>query len=166
MKDKLGFRKKLEAIRSRAAVMLGFASTPEEAMETSQAVPKIVFVSDAQDYKTVTGRIIKKNEIDFVARIMSMGTLHKAYAVTGAVCTAGAAKIEGSVVSEMVKDISRENIRMGHPGGIIEVQPKIEKQGTSYYYAEAILGRTARRLMEGYVLVPEKYFKEENANNE
>jgi 2-methylaconitate cis-trans-isomerase PrpF len=152
-------RKKLEAIRSRAAVMLGFASTPEEAMETSQAVPKIVFVSEAQGYETVTGRIVQKDEIDFVARIMSMGTLHKAYAVTGAVCTAGAAKIEGTVVYEMVKDINRKNIRMGHPGGIIEVQPVVEKKENAYHYKEAMLGRTARRLMEGYVLVPEKYFK-------
>jgi 2-methylaconitate cis-trans-isomerase PrpF len=128
-------------------------------METSQAVPKIVFVSEAQGYETVTGRIVQKDEIDFVARIMSMGTLHKAYAVTGAVCTAGAAKIEGTVVYEMVKDINRKNIRMGHPGGIIEVQPEIEKKGNTYNYAEAMLGRTARRLMEGYVLVPKKYFK-------
>lgn len=152
-------RAKLEAIRSRAAVMIGLASTPEEAMETSQAVPKIAFVSEAQGYKTVTGSVVLKDEIDFVARIMSMGTLHKAYAVTGAVCTAGAAKIEGTVVYEMVKDINRKNIRMGHPGGIIEVQPKIEKKGNVYNYAEAMLGRTARRLMEGHVLVPEKYFK-------
>jgi 2-methylaconitate cis-trans-isomerase PrpF len=159
-------RAKLEAIRSKAAVMIGLASTPEEAMETSQAVPKIAFVSEAHGYKTVTGRVIQKDEIDLVARIMSMGTLHKAYAVTGAVCTAGAAKIEGTVVHEMLKDISRENIRIGHPGGIIEVKSKIEKKGNTYNYTEAVLGRTARRLMEGYVCIPEKSFKEENANNE
>jgi methylitaconate Delta-isomerase len=158
-------RAKLEVIRSRAAVIIGLASTLEEAMEISQAVPKIAFVSEAHGYKTVTGRVIQKDEIDFVARIMSMGTLHKAYAVTGAVCTAGAAKIGGTVVHEMLKDINRKNIRMGHPGGIIEVQPKIEKKGNTYNYKEAIIGRTARRLMEGYVCVPEKYFKEENANN-
>jgi 2-methylaconitate cis-trans-isomerase PrpF len=35
---------------------------------------------------------------------------------------------------------------------------ELKRQGNDYIYSEAILGRTARRLMEGYVPVPEKYF--------
>ncbi len=151
-------RANLEAIRSKAAVMIGLASTPEEASEISQALPKIAFVSRPQEYKTVTGSIAKKNQMDLVGRIMSMGALHKAYAGTGAICTAGAAKIEGTLVNEMVKDSDKkENIRIGHPGGVIEIGAQVKKMGNTYEYLEAIVGRTARRLMEGYVCIPEKY---------
>jgi len=152
--------KKVEAIRSRVAVMLGLASSREEASEISQDVPKIAFVSEAQDYKAVTGEIIQKDEMDLVARIMSMGTLHKAYAATGAICTAGAAMIEGTVVHEMLKGIGlkAKEIRLGHPGGIIPIGAIIEKKEGAYEYREAVLNRTARRLMDGYVYVPKKYF--------
>jgi 2-methylaconitate cis-trans-isomerase PrpF len=153
-------RTRIEAIRSRGAVMLGFASTPEEASEKSQAVPKIAFVSAPQKYTTVTGRSMKKTEVDIVARIMSMGTLHKAYAVTGAICTAGAARIEGTVVHEMLarNAMKKKEVRLGHPGGRIEVGVDIGKEGNKYAYKEAVLQRTARRLMDGCVYVPEKAF--------
>ena len=49
-------------------------------------------------------------------------------------------------------------IKIGHPGGIIEVGAIIEEKDGNFHYEEAVLGRTARRLMEGYVLVPDKYF--------
>jgi len=153
-------RERLEAIRSRVAMMLGLASSPKEASEISQDVPKIAFVGRSQDYKAVTGKGIHKDEIDIVARIMSMGSLHRAYAVTGAICTAGAARIEGTVVNEMLdKNVVRgRQIRLGHPGGIISVGAVIERAGNTYEYREAVVGRTARRLMDGYVYVPEKYF--------
>ena len=152
-------RKTIEAIRGRAAVMIGLASTPEEAGESSQAVPKIAFVSEPQDYETVTGRTIGKGEIDITARIMSMGTLHKAYAATGAICTAGAAKIEGTVVHEMARKNNGDDVRLGHPGGVITIGARVEKTAEGYQYLEAVLGRTSRRLMEGCVCVPEKYFQ-------
>ena len=139
--------------------MIGMASSPEEASEKVQAVPKIVFVSRSQDYQTVTGKMIRKSEIDLVGRIISMGALHKAYAGTGVICTAGAAKIKATVVNEMFGgEDQSETIRIGHPGGIMEIDVKVERNGNAYEYVEAVIGRTARRLMEGYVFVPEKYF--------
>jgi 2-methylaconitate cis-trans-isomerase PrpF len=154
-------RKRLERIRSTVAVMLGLASSSQEASEISQDVPKIAFVSEPQDYQAVTGKVIRKDEIDVVARIMSMGTLHKAYAATGAICTTGAAKIDGTIVNEMIGEtaLNREEIRLGHPGGVIPVGVKLEKKGSTYEYEEATIGRTARRLMDGYVYVPERYFQ-------
>ena len=153
-------RMKLENIRSRAAVMIGLARSPEEASERSQAVPKMAFVSEPQEYKNVTGQVTQKGEIDLTARIMSMGTLHKAYAGTGAICTAGAARIEGTVVHEVLSRsaLGMSQIRLGHPGGVMTVGVEIEKKGNTYNYKEAVLSRSARRLMEGYVYVPEKYF--------
>ena len=83
-------------------------------------------------------------------------------AVTGAICTAGAAKIEGTVVYEMLyeESRSREKVRLGHPGGIITVGTVMDKDGDAYHYREAIVDRTARRLMGGYVYVPERHFFE------
>jgi len=153
-------RKKLEAIRSSAAVRLGFATTAEETTQRSRSVPKIAFVAPSQPYTDLCSRVVEKENIDLVARIMSMGTLHKSYAVSGAIATIGAALIEGTVVNEMLnsENTTKEILRIGHPGGIIEVGAKIKKQGNAYEYKEAIVIRTARRLMEGNVLVPEKYF--------
>ena len=153
-------RERLEAIRSRVAVMLGLASSPDEASQISQDVPKIAFVSTSQHYKTVMGTSVRKEETDMVARMMSMGTLHKAYAVTGAICTTGAAGIEGTVVNEILGKyaIEGKEIRLGHPGGIISIGAVVEKRGATYEYKEAVVGRTARRLMDGYVYVPEKTF--------
>lgn len=154
--------RKLQVIRSYAAVMIGLAKTPEEAAEYSPAVPKIAFVCEAKKYKAIAGRLITTADIDLVARIISMGKLHRAFALTGAICIAGAAKIEGTVVNQIMNEagLSREEIRIGHPGGILPVKPLIEKRDGDFYYVEAIAGRTARRLMEGLVLVPEKAFSQ------
>ena len=121
----------------------------------------MAFVSEPHDYTAVTEKNISKDDIDIVGRIMSMGTLHKAYAATGAICTTGAAKIEGTVPYEMLNEtgLAAKEIRLGHPGGIIPVAPETEKKGNGYEYKEAVLGRTARRLMDGYVYVPERYFQ-------
>ncbi len=154
-------RQRLEAIRSKGAVMMGLADSPEEATRVSQDVPKIAFVSEPQIYQTVTGRTVEKEQIDLVVRIMSMGTLHKAYAVTGAICTAGAAGINGTVVQKSLLEdsLETEEIRLGHPGGVLSLQAKLEKRGNGYDYKEAILARTARRIMDGSVYVPEAYFQ-------
>ena len=153
-------RSNLEAIRSHAAALIGLAPTPEEASRTSQAVPKVAVVAPAQAYRTTGGENIENSQIDFLARIMSMGTLHRSYGVTGAICTVGAAMIEGTVVNEVLGPQISENpmLRLGHPGGVIEIGAVLQKNGGMWIYREAVLGRTARRLMEGYVLVPKKYF--------
>jgi len=117
-------------------------------------------VSEPQAYETVDGRRISKEDIDIVGRIMSMGTLHKAYAGTGAICTAGAARIKGTVVNEVFAgDPEKEHIRIGHPGGIMPVSARVSQKGGTVEYEEGIIYRTARRLMEGYVCVPEKYLR-------
>jgi 2-methylaconitate cis-trans-isomerase PrpF len=153
-------RAKLESVRTIAAVRIGLASTPEEASRLSQAVPKITFVSPSQPYKTLGGIDISANQIDLTARIMSMGTLHKSFAVSGAISVVGAVMIKGTVVQELVnqKNINSSVFRIGHPGGMIEVGAIVDTKNNTYEYKEAILGRTARRLMEGHILVPEKFF--------
>ncbi len=148
----------LESIRCAVAVEIGIAETIEEATQRSQAVPKIAWVSAPKSYQTLGGKAVDVAEVDFVARIMSMGTLHKSFAVSGAVAAAGAARIPGTVVHDLMSPEAgkKEIMRLGHPGGIIEMGAVVEETGGNFNYKEAILGRTARRLMEGCVLVPEK----------
>lgn len=154
--DTPAVRSRLEAIRSHAAVMIGLAASPEEATQKTQAVPKMAVVSPPQSYPATNKEMIDGSAIDFTARIMSMGSLHRSYAVTGAICTVGAAMIPGTVVHDVLgADImDKPLIRLGHPGGIIEIGAVMEKSGVGFIYTEAIVGRTARRLMEGYVRVP------------
>jgi len=154
-------RAKLEAIRSRAAVLIGLASSPAEASQRSQSVPKIAFLSAPRQYETVDGQLIKTDQIDMVARVMSMGALHKALAVSCAVAAAGAAAVSGTIMDSILDPArsGQDQFRLGHPGGVFEVSSLIEKNGEDYKYVEASFGRTARRLMEGYVLVPEGSFK-------
>jgi 2-methylaconitate cis-trans-isomerase PrpF len=99
------------------------------------------------------------------AHMMSMGTLHKSFAVSGAVAAAGAAGIPGTVVHDLMSPEAskKEIMRLGHPGGIIEVGAVVEKAEGDFNYKEAILGRTARGLMEGHVLVPETYANQDSS---
>ena len=153
-------QKTLETIRCKAAVLIGLAASEEEATQRSQAVPKVAFVSAPQPYTATGGQTIATEDVDIVGRIMSMGTLHRSYAVSGGIATAGAATINGTVVYDLLPAMARQQelLRIGHPGGVIEVGAVIEKEGERYVYQEAVIGRSARRLMEGYVLVPEGQF--------
>jgi 2-methylaconitate cis-trans-isomerase PrpF len=155
-----GVRKILETLRCMAAVLIGLAASEQEATEKCQAVPKIAFIAKSQSYCTTGGQEIRAAEVDIVARIMSMGTLHRSYAVSGGISTVGAAMIPGTVAYDLVSDESRTKdlLKIGHPGGIIDIGAVIEKDGNEYVYKEAAVGRTARRLMEGAVFVAEKLF--------
>lgn len=149
--------RKLEVIRSHAAAMIGVASSPEEATPN---LPFIAFVCKAKEYKTLSKQLVEPQDIDLVAGMISTGKLHGAYPATGAICTAGAAKIDGTIVNQAMNEASlfKDEVRIGHPAGIITVKVVIEKNKNDFHYVEASIGRTARRLMEGYVLVPNKYF--------
>lgn len=151
----------LEAIRCQAAVRLGITSTEEDAARRSQAVPKVAMVAPSGTYTALNGRTVEAGEVDLLARMMSMGTLHRSYAVSGAVATAGAAIIPGTVVYDLVagKSRAKDLLRIGHPGGVIDVGAVITTQSAVCVYKEAVLARTARRLMEGSVLVPERCFE-------
>ena len=149
--------RKLEVIRRYAAVRIGVANSPEEAVPN---LPFIAFVCEPKEYKSISGQLVKIADIDFIDRVISMGKLHGAHPGTIAICAAGAAKIDGTIVNEVTNkaSLSRDELRIGHPGGIITVTSIIERKKGGFHYVEATIGRTARRLMEGYVLVPEKFF--------
>lgn len=149
---------RIESIRGEAAVVLGMVESPQEAARWLQSVPKIALVSAACDYRSLSGRLITEGETDLSVRMMSMGGLHKALAVTVAICTAGAVMIPGTLVHEVARKDRTEGrkVRIGHPSGVLEIEAFLEKDAGSYKYREAVVGRTARRLMEGFVCVPKR----------
>ena len=92
--------------------------------------------------------------------MMSMGYFTHSFALTGAICTAGASKIEGTVVNEMISDnaFKASEIRIGFPAGVLPIGAKMKKVKNRFQYQEALVYRTSRRLMDGYVYVPKKCF--------
>ncbi len=119
---------------------------------------KLAFVSRPQSYSVVgRNRELKTEEMDLTSRILTWGRMHKAYAVTGAIATATAALLEGSVVNRIVrKDRETPNlIRIGHPAGIIEAAIQSEQMNEGMRVRSVAIKRTARLIMTGHVFVPE-----------
>ena len=154
-----GLLQRIEAIRAAAAVAIGLAGSIEEATRSVPSVPKIAFVTQPRSYIQLDGALRKASEIDLTARIMSMGRLHRAFALTGAICTTIAAGIGGTLVHEVVSDQARAsgNVRLGHPSGVLALEARMHKDGESWHVEKVSVARTARRLMEGYIYVPERF---------
>jgi 2-methylaconitate isomerase len=149
--------RRIEAIRGQAAVAMGIARTPDEATAKSPGVPKLAIVSPPADYRSTRGAAVAAGDVDVVGRIMSMGRLHRAYAASGASCTAVAALIEGTVVHYAARPGTswQRTIRLGHAAGVIEVGAAVRKRDDGTWFAEKVITRrTARRLMEGHACVP------------
>ena len=142
----------VEAIRGWAAVRLGMADSPADALERSPAFPMIAMVSPPAEYADfTTGRKIASTDVSFVSRLMYMQVLHKTYAGTGTTCTGVAAKIPGTIVHQMVSEPDSELlVRIGHPAGVIGIESKVD----DLHVERAAISRTARRIMDGQVYVP------------
>jgi probable AcnD-accessory protein PrpF len=148
-----------EAIRAHAAVRMGLAATPEEVTAQRPHTPKLAFVSLPTGYVASSGKRVEPESIDINARILSMGKLHHAMTGTGAVALAVASVIPGTVVNQLVSGKKPEQLRFGHPSGTMAVGAKaVERDGT-WVVTKAIMSRSARRLMQGTVLVPASVMK-------
>lgn len=142
----------IEQIRGLAACMIGLVDDPAKAAKESPELPKIGFYTVPTTYIDATGRVIKPEQIDLVGRLFSMGKMIHAYMGTGAICTIVAANTPGTVVNEIVssKLVNKTSeLRIGHPFGVMTVKATFNEEGIK----SGIIGRTARRLMEGWVYV-------------
>jgi methylitaconate Delta-isomerase len=145
----------LEAIRGVAAELYGFVADRRDALARSPNLPKIAFVARPKDYTATNGRAIKASEIDVLGRGLSGQILHKAFAVTGAICTAAAARVPGSVVNEVFTgDPAQDLVRIGHPAGIFTLEMRVAERDGQLTLTRSALARTARMIMDGYVYVP------------
>jgi 2-methylaconitate isomerase len=143
-----------EALRAEAAVRMGLAATPAEATERRPHTPKLAFVAPPRPYVASSGRRVESSMIDLTARILSMGKLHHAMTGTGAVAIAVAAVIPGTVVNRLTAIRGSGEIRFGHPSGVTTVGAEAELRDDEWVVARVMISRSARRLMEGHVLVP------------
>ncbi len=145
---------KLEKVRAQGAVAMKLAKNLAEAAER-QHTPKISFVAPPADYVASDGRKVGAEAIDMLARIVSMGKLHHAMTGTGGVAIAAAAAVPGTIVSRTARKNPDGRIRFGHPSGTLTVGAEAKAQGKQWVVSKALMSRTARRLMEGWVRVPE-----------
>lgn len=126
-------KKRLEMIRRKGASMMGMDPDTE-------SVPKIVLL-----FPPLHG-----SDVDIRCRAMSMGQAHKAVPLTLALCLGAAAKIEGTLAWEILRESGRgegDVVRIAHPSGLVDVGTTMEEGRIS----AAKLLRTGRVLMKGEV---------------
>ncbi|OWT64108.1 2-methylaconitate cis-trans isomerase PrpF [Candidimonas nitroreducens] len=146
---------RLEAIRAHAAVAMGLAESAEYATSHRQHTPKLAYFAAAAPYVASSGKAVGAEDIDLLARIISMGKPHHAMTGTGAVGIAAAAAIPGTIVSEVLGG-TRDTVCFGHPSGVLRVGAEAREEGGNWIVTKVSMSRSARRLMEGHVYVPQK----------
>jgi len=144
---------RFERIRVAGALRMGLIKTPEEAQKR-QHTPKIAFVARPKDYFASSGKQILAGEIDLLVRALSMGKLHHAMMGTAAVAIGTAAAIPGTLVNLAAGGGSRTAVRFGHPSGTLRVGAEARQVNGEWTVTRAIMSRSARVLMEGWVRVP------------
>ncbi len=148
---------RFEQIRIAGALRMGLIKTPEEA-QTRQHTPKIAFVAPPKDYVASSGKQIAAGDIDLLVRALSMGKLHHAMMGTCAVAIGTAAAIPGTLVNLAAGGGEREAVRFGHPSGTLRVGAEARQENGEWVAKKAIMSRSARIIMEGWVRVPEGSF--------
>jgi 2-methylaconitate cis-trans-isomerase PrpF len=149
-------RKLLEEVRIAAALAMDLVADEEAARTRMTNLPLVAIVRKSTSYRSGSGADVNASRIDIVTQMMSMGLPHKATPLTGAMCLATACKITGTVANAIAnpEGLSREEFRIGHPSGVLQLTAACEYVGGAWRVAEAGVFRTARRLFDGHVLVP------------
>ncbi|MCX8819644.1 2-methylaconitate cis-trans isomerase PrpF, partial [Vibrio parahaemolyticus] len=142
-----------ESIRAHGALKMGLISELEEA-QTRQHTPKIAFVSKPKSYQSSSGKAVNESEIDVLVRALSMGKLHHAMMGTAAVAIASAACVPGTLVNLAAGGGEKESVTFGHPSGTLKVGAQAKQTEQGWVVQKAIMSRSARILMEGFVRVP------------
>ena len=146
-----------EKIRVAGALRMGLIKTAEEAA-TRQHTPKIAFVSAPKDYVSSSGKQVSATEVDLLVRALSMGKLHHAMMGTAAVAIGTAAAVPGTLVNLAAGGGEREAVRFGHPSGTLRVGAEAQQVNGEWTVTKAVMSRSARVLMEGWVRVPGDFF--------
>ena len=142
-----------ETIRAHGALRMGLIKHIDEAA-TRQHTPKVAFVAPPKDYTSSSGKQVKASDIDLLVRALSMGKLHHAMMGTAAVAIGTAAAIPGTLVNLAAGGGEREAVRFGHPSGTLRVGAQASQVNGEWSVKKAIMSRSARVLMEGWVHVP------------
>jgi len=142
-----------ETIRAHGAVRMGLIQSVEEAA-SRQHTPKVAFVAKPSDYVSSSGKAIGAGDVDVLVRALSMGKLHHAMMGTAAVAIATAAAVPGTLVNLAAGGGDRTSVTFGHPSGTLQVGAEASLVNGQWTATKAIMSRSARVLMEGWVRVP------------
>jgi 2-methylaconitate isomerase len=142
-----------ETIRAYGAMRMGLIAHVEEAARR-QHTPKVAFVAPPAGYVASSGKCVEADAIDLLVRALSMGKLHHAMMGTAAVAIGTAAAIPGTLVSLAAGGRAHEAVRFGHPSGVLRVGAEARQEGGDWVVTKAVMSRSSRVLMEGWVRVP------------
>ncbi|AMS33017.1 3-methylitaconate isomerase [Betaproteobacteria bacterium UKL13-2] len=146
-----------ESIRAHGAMEMGLIKSLDEA-KTRQHTPKIAFVAPPQDYTSSSGKLVNANQVNLLVRAMSMGKLHHAMMGTAAVAIGTAAAIPGTLVNLAAGGGTLSAVRFGHPSGTLRVGAEAAQVDGKWVVKKAVMSRSARVVMEGFVRVPGEAF--------
>ncbi|SPL72386.1 2-methylaconitate cis-trans isomerase PrpF [Acinetobacter stercoris] len=149
--------KRFEKIRAYGAVKMGLIQDIAEAANR-QHTPKIAFVAKPKTYIASSGKTVSDTDIDLSVRALSMGKLHHAMMGTAAVAIGTAAAIPGTLVNLAAGGGEKNAVRFGHPSGTLRVGAEANLENGQWVVKKAIMSRSARILMEGWVRIPEDSF--------
>ena len=144
---------RFETIRAHGAVKMGLIQNIEEAANR-QHTPKVAFVAKPSDYVSSSGKNIRAGDVDVLVRALSMGKLHHAMMGTAAVAIATASAVPGTLVNLAAGGGDRTHVTFGHPSGTLRVGAEAKAVDGQWTATKAIMSRSARVLMEGWVRVP------------
>lgn len=142
-----------ETIRAHGAMRMGLIKSLDEAL-SRQHTPKIAFVAPPKDYVSSSGKSVQTSDVDLVVRALSMGKLHHAMMGTVSVAIAVAAVVPGTLVNAAAGGGARKEVVFGHPSGTLRVGAEALLKNTQWTVKKAVMSRSARVLMEGFVRVP------------
>ncbi|WP_115047947.1 2-methylaconitate cis-trans isomerase PrpF [Xanthomonas arboricola] len=142
-----------ETLRAHGALRMGLIAQVEDAA-TRQHTPKVAFVAPPADYTASSGKPVRAAEIDLLVRALSMGKLHHAMMGTAAVAIGTAAAVPGTLVNLAAGGVTRTAVRFGHPSGTLRVGAEAQSIDGQWQVTKALMSRSARVLMEGWVRVP------------
>ena len=142
-----------ETIRAHGALRMGLIDKLEDAAKR-QHTPKVAFVAPPVAYVSSSGKPVAAQDVDLLVRALSMGKLHHAMMGTAAVAIGTAAAIPGTLVNLAAGGELRSAVRFGHPSGTLRVGAEAQQAGGEWTVTKAIMSRSARVLMEGWVRVP------------
>jgi len=148
---------RFETIRAWGAVKMGLIRDVAEAARR-QHTPKIAFVAPPTGYTASSGKRIEAAGVDLLVRALSMGKLHHAMMGTAAVAIGTAAAVPGTLVNLAAGGGERTAVRFGHPSGTLRVGAEAALKDGQWQVAKALMSRSARILMEGFVRVPQDSF--------
>ena len=156
-----GLLEQFEKVRGAAALHLGLIEETSQSAARSPGVPKLTLLAAPTDYQTPGGKRVSAGDMDIHGQMLSMQKPHQTYALTGAMCTAAAAAIPGTLVHRMMRSGADPScLRIGHPGGIMEAGAFCHETADQIVIDSVYGMRTARMLLQGQAFVPDELLSE------